>query len=1061
MRRVAVPRLTLRAAGCVLAVGAGLLAVPNLQSGAPPEDSLRESFPAVTNVEQLSRVAAQNPRIAYAIDLTGIVWWADPAGNRLVLADMSGAEELNVNVPDMAVHPGQRVRLSGMATIARRGAGFTIGPRGPVVDNNGVHAASEKSGAVYLRAGLQPFAVEWFNGVEKYELTVAYAGPDFARRPIPDSALFRAAGTNADGTTNFLNGLEYSCYEGMWEAIPDLSRLTAVKTGTVTNFDLGVKTREEHVALRFSGWLKIPRDGLYTFYAKSDDGSRIFAGVPRCRLDILGTGELPPPTLISAGQALDGAGCHWAAIEGTVKFASERAGRAVVELETGTGRMRVEIADGSGLSAAGLLNRRVRVTGVCQKTATPDGEEVAGTLLASDARELQVTDVPREALEDAGTTNLPELTTVAEVHRLKREEAQRKYPVRLRGVITAVLPEHQAFTIQDSTRGLYVEDHSDSRAGTPQLGEFLEVEGTTDPSRFAPIVYAKRVRSLGAGRMPEPVRPTWDQLMNGSLDAQYVEMQGIVTAVQPRGFTLFTEGGVITVTLRGDGMDATQLRQYMDALVRVRGCLFAFWDYLTHHVKMGEVIVNNAEIAIEQPAPADLFSTPAKTAADLLLFDPQAGVFQRVKVAGQIVARRDSEFFMMQDGKGVRFLAKEPLDLGVGDEVEAVGFPDLQSSASPVLREAVARKTGRGPLPEPHKLAAADLIRAENDATRVQVQGLLVEARRVGADVALEMQNGVRGFVARLNGASDAVLSLPAATKLELTGVYAARGWNRAGGSDIASFELLVNSPSDINVLARPPWWTLRRLLVIVGALACVLAATVLWITQLHRQVEERTAELGRQIQERQRAEHQRAMEQERARIAQDLHDELGSGITEISMLAARAKSASPPDDKRSRYLDQAGGKARDMVTALDEIVWAMNPRHDSVGSLVSYLSLYADRFLSLANIDWRLDAPAAPLDHAMDSRRRHQLFLAFKEALTNVVRHSQATEVRLDIQVVAREVRLSITDNGRGLPARGRTEEMNGVANMRTRLEKLGGRCDVSGDSGGGTVVRFVVPLN
>ena len=114
-------------------------------------------------------------------------------------------------------------------------------------------------------------------------------------------------------------------------------------------------------------------------------------------------------------------------------------------------------------------------------------------------------------------------------------------------------------------------------------------------------------------------------------------------------------------------------------------------------------------------------------------------------------------------------------------------------------------------------------------------------------------------------------------------------------GQDITSFELLLNLAADIKVLARPPWWTLERLLVIVGVLVCVLAAAALWITQLHRQVEQRTAELEIQIRQRQNVEHQRAMEQERARIAQDLHDELGSGITEISMLAARAKFASAP----------------------------------------------------------------------------------------------------------------------------------------------------------------------
>jgi signal transduction histidine kinase len=233
-----------------------------------------------------------------------------------------------------------------------------------------------------------------------------------------------------------------------------------------------------------------------------------------------------------------------------------------------------------------------------------------------------------------------------------------------------------------------------------------------------------------------------------------------------------------------------------------------------------------------------------------------------------------------------------------------------------------------------------------------------------------------------------------------------------------------------------------------------------LWITQLHRQVDKRTIELETQIQKRQRVEHQRTMEQERARIAQDLHDDLGSGITEIGMLVARAKSAAAPDEKRSQYLGQAGEKAREMVTALDEIVWAMNPAHDSLASLVSYFCLYADRFLGLANITWRLEGPPASAELAVDSRHRHQLFLVFKEALTNVVRHSGATEVSLGIQVEQGELRLILADNGRGLPLNARTGEMDGVNNMRSRIEKLGGRFEIAGEAGKGTILRIQVPL-
>lgn len=1035
---------------CGLVLGAGL-------------DVAKADSPEVTNVMQLARLGAQNPNVSYLIRLEGDVLWADPAQGKFILQDASGAGELEMDLRGQSLGPGQRIRLDGESTITRRGAGVQLGVIGPVVDDDGVHTMIEKSGAVYLRAGHEPIRVDWFNGVEKYGLNVEYQGPALARQKIPDSALVRLP-TSAADTTNFVNGLEYSCYDVDGEVLPDFALLTAVKTGTVSNFDLSVISRSEHVGLRFTGYLQIPRDGLYTFYLTSDDGSQLFVGRPTLQLVTIGQTELPEPRKMIVGQTLSESGDYQRIeVEGIVTFVSERKGGWDLELTSETGRLKLKLANGSGLSADQLLNNRVRVTGVCQSVYDAEGDKVGGILLVSDRREIQIIGAAGPTVTNRGTgaETLPVLTTASEVHQLNREEAQRGYPVKIQGVVTCVLPERQAFTIQDATRGLYVQDYSESRSVPPVIGEYVEVQGKTDPSLFAPIVDADRVEDLGAGRLPQPVHPAWEQLMNGSLDAQYVELQGIVTSVSSNGVTLFTGDGQIKLELRVTGIKTEELERYEDAVVRVRGILLASWDYVTHQVKVGEIRVYGAEVSVDQPAPADLFSLPSKTVAELLQFSPQAGVFQRVKVSGQIIYAQPPEYHLMDGQNGLQFILKKSVPgLEAGDLVEVVGFPGL-SGASPLLHEAVARKTGHALPLKPRKLQPDNLIRAEYDSTLVEVEGLLVSVRETPAGQALEMRSGVRTFLARLNARDDSVRSLAPGSRLELIGVYLGEGGNRAVGQDITSFELLLNSPADVRVLARPPWWTLERLLIIMGVLICVLAAAALWITQLHRQVEQRTRELGAQIRQRQNVEHQRAMEQERARIAQDLHDELGSGITEISMLAARARSATAPDEKRNHYLEQAREKARDMVTALDEIVWAMNPKHDSLGSLVSYFCLYADRFLGLANIAWRLEGIPGTPDPIVDSRHRHQLFLAFKEALTNVVRHADATEVRLSIRAEQGQVSLTVADNGRGFSREVHTEEMDGMANMRARIEKLGGRFEITSETGRGTTVRFYMPIS
>lgn len=1023
--------------------------------------------PGVTNVVQLSRFGTQNPKVSCLIRLEGDVLWADPAQGKFVLQDASGTDELEMELHGQYLQPGQRVRLEGESTITLRDAGVQLGVMGPVVDDDGIHTMIEKSGAIYLQAGRHPLRVDWFNGVERYGLEVDYQGPALRRQRIPDSALFRVQ-TDVTGATNFINGLNYACYQADGEILPDFAELTPLKTGNVSNFDLGVLSRNEHVGLQFTGYLQIPRDGLYTFYLTSDDGSQLFIGEPRTlsglRLETIGQVELPKPHQLIIGQTLSESGRYqWVEVEGKITFVGERKDGWDLELTSETGRLKLKVANGSGLSAEQLLNSRVRVTGVCQSVYDAEGEKVGGTLLVSDKREIKIIGAPNPATgnKDAGSGTLPVLSTASEVHQLNREEAQRGYPVKIQGVVTCVLPERQAFTIQDATRGLYVVDASESRSVPPKIGEYLEVEGKTDPSLFAPIVDADHVANLGAGRLPQPVHPAWEQLMNGSLDAQYVELQGIVTSVTSNSVTLFTGDGQLKLELRVIGINTADLERYEDAVVRVRGCLLASWDYVTHQVKVGEIRVYGAEISVDQPAPTDLFSLPLKTVAELLQFNPQAGVFQRVKISGQIIYAQAPEYYLMDDKYGVQFVLKKPVPgLEAGDQVEVVGFPGL-SGASPLLHEAVARKTGSAALPKARKLQPDNLIHAAYDSTLVTVDGLLVSVRETPAGQALEMRSGVRTFMARLNTRNDSVHSLAPGTRLKLVGVYLGEGGNRAVGQDITSFELLLNSPADIRVLARPPWWTLERLLVMMGVLVCVLAAAALWITQLHRQVEQRTRELEAQIRQRQNVEHQRAMEQERARIAQDLHDELGSGITEISMLAARARSATAPDEKRNHYLEQAREKAREMVTALDEIVWAMNPKHDSLASLVSYFCLYADRFLGLANIAWRLEGMPGTPDPTVDSRHRHQLFLAFKEALTNVVRHADASEVRLRIQAEQGQVRLIVADNGRGFSSGTHTEEMDGVANMRARIEKLGGRFEIASEAGHGTTVQFYMPLS
>jgi len=214
--------------------------------------------------------------------------------------------------------------------------------------------------------------------------------------------------------------------------------------------------------------------------------------------------------------------------------------------------------------------------------------------------------------------------------------------------------------------------------------------------------------------------------------------------------------------------------------------------------------------------------------------------------------------------------------------------------------------------------------------------------------------------------------------------------------------------------------------------------------------------------------ERQRALERERARIARDIHDDLGASLTRITMLSQSVRSEVDALPETAADADQIYGTARELTRALDEIVWAVNPKHDTLDSLVTYLGGFAQQFLSAAEIRCRLDVPVSLPSWAITSEIRHNVFLAFKEALHNVLQHAQATEVRVSMVLHSEAFVLTVADNGRGFDtsvpiprlAGVRVATGNGLHNMRKRLEEVGGHCEWDTAPGEGTRVKLWIPV-
>jgi signal transduction histidine kinase len=200
-------------------------------------------------------------------------------------------------------------------------------------------------------------------------------------------------------------------------------------------------------------------------------------------------------------------------------------------------------------------------------------------------------------------------------------------------------------------------------------------------------------------------------------------------------------------------------------------------------------------------------------------------------------------------------------------------------------------------------------------------------------------------------------------------------------------------------------------------------------------------------------------VEEERTRMARDIHDEMGSRFTQISLLAGRALQSAPADDSVREPIRHINGAVKELASALEEIVWAANPSHDSLEGFSNYLSQYAGAVLRDAGLRCRLDIPALLPARSLSSGTRHRLMMAVKEALNNALKHARASEVRVQLEVAGPRLRVTVTDNGCGFdPAT--VKHGNGLDHLARRMEEAGGTCVVEAQAGGGTRVRLDVPL-
>lgn len=204
----------------------------------------------------------------------------------------------------------------------------------------------------------------------------------------------------------------------------------------------------------------------------------------------------------------------------------------------------------------------------------------------------------------------------------------------------------------------------------------------------------------------------------------------------------------------------------------------------------------------------------------------------------------------------------------------------------------------------------------------------------------------------------------------------------------------------------------------------------------------------------------QQLLQRERARIARDIHDDLGAGLTHLVLLGETAQKELVGDAKACTQFERISEVGRKLVGAIDEVVWTVNSQRDSLRDFEIYICRYAENFLRARSIRCRLDVDDEIPQINFDLATRRSLFLAIKEILNNITKHSGATEVSLGIHVERETVHVTIEDNGKGFDFSARDMSRNGLTNMAQRMAELGGGCKVTSKPGAGCRIELHAQL-
>jgi len=631
--------------------------------------------------------------------------------------------------------------------------------------------------------------------------------------------------------------------------------------------------------------------------------------------------------------------------------------------------------------------------------------------------------------------------------------------VMVEGVVTwADADAGRYFFLQDGTGGIRV----NYAEGTgPTTGDQLRVTGLLSSGPFAPVVEQGIFQRLGQGQVPKVMFGSGGGLLNGAFNGEWVETDGwIRTAEMVDGDTLVAvlDSGASRISFRVSNVKRIDPATIIAAKVRVRGVASPIRSReATGQLVEVQVLVPREEEIFwgqrEKTSPWDQPPTPLRTA---FRYHPGQTRGDRLKVRGKLVHVAGDTAWLHDGDVGLALRGSRIPKLKRGDRVEAVGFRDLQDFL-PVLSDVIVRPDPGAEIElRPKELPAWNLRNGLHHADYVAVAGHLLDrietpdgGERRQLVLALQSPRGM--FTAELDttGSGPQAETWETGSLLQVTGICAVQ---TDPSGDPAGFKLIVPDAASITVLRSAPFFTVRRMLVILSLALGVLLALAITAFLLAR----RNTRLRTEVRERQ------AVAAERGRLARDLHDTLEQGLTglQLQIRGIGLSLKDLPSEARTR-LDTMKDLVKQCRTEVRQSIWDLRGEALEDFDLGDALHRMAQSLFlgSGTRVEFRQHRDGRKIPGLIGDN----LLRIGQEAMTNILKHAQASVIEIELITTADRVSLGVSDDGRGLSARTAGETRRGrfgLVGMEERAARIGATLDIENRPGGGTIVKVEVPL-